>query len=121
VREEDAFPEAMSGRPHLPRAAWRGWDEPYRTTYSDYVSMQAEKDASVYAVRDVVGKAEDYARLPAEWKSGLKLHAATLPLASSRPSSATCARRGSAVLRPGAPRRSSGRSTSSATRTFRSC
>jgi toluene monooxygenase system protein A len=81
VTEEAAFPEALSGRPFLPRAAWRGWDEPYRTTYPDYVSTQAEKDASVFAVRDVVGKPEDYARLPPEWKSGLKLHAATLPLA----------------------------------------
>src|SRR6478609_705020 len=76
VSEEEAFPEVLSGRPFLPRAAWRGWDEPYRTTYPDYVSTQAEKDASVYAVRDVVGKPEDYARLPPEWKSALKLHAA---------------------------------------------
>src|SRR5882672_8333176 len=81
VREEDAFPVVQSGAPWLPRAAWAGWDEPYKTTYADYVSMQAEKDASVQAVREVVGRAEDYAKLPAEWKSGLKLHAATLPLA----------------------------------------
>jgi toluene monooxygenase system protein A len=81
VREEDAFPEVMSGRPWLTSAAWAGWDEPFRTTYAEYVATQTEKDAAVYAVRDVVGKAEDYAKLPVEWKSGLKLHAATLPLA----------------------------------------
>ncbi|HVZ72481.1 MAG TPA: YHS domain-containing protein [Polyangia bacterium] len=81
VREEDAFPPVISGAPWLPREAWRDWDEPYRTTYADYVATQTEKDASVYAVRDVVGKAEDYERLPVEWKSSLKLHAATLPLA----------------------------------------
>ncbi len=81
VREEDAFPEALSGRPWLRGAAWRDWDEPYKTTYSDYVAMQTEKDASVNAVREVLGSAEDYEKLPVEWRSGLKLHAATLPLA----------------------------------------
>ncbi|HEV3032509.1 MAG TPA: YHS domain-containing protein [Polyangia bacterium] len=81
VREEEAFPEVLAGRPWLPRAAWRDWDEPYRTTFSDYVTTQTEKDASVEAVREVVGRPEDYAKLPVEWKNGLKLHAATLPLA----------------------------------------
>jgi toluene monooxygenase system protein A len=81
VREEDAFPAILAGEPWLPRAAWADWDEPYRTTYADYVATQTEKDAAVYAVRDVVGRAEDYEKLPAEWKSGLKLHAARLPLA----------------------------------------
>jgi toluene monooxygenase system protein A len=81
VREEDVFPAVLAGEPWLPRAAWRDWDEPYRTTYADYVSMQADKDAAVDAVREVVGRATDYARLPAEWKSGLKLHAATVSLA----------------------------------------
>jgi len=81
VREEDAFPAELAGRPWLPQEAWAGWDEPFRTTYADYVATQTEKDAAVQAVREVVGKAEDYEKLPAEWKNGLKLHAATLPLA----------------------------------------
>jgi toluene monooxygenase system protein A len=81
VREEDAFPAAMSGQPWLPREAWSRWDEPFRTTYAEYVTTQTEKDASVQAVRELVGKPEDYANLPAEWRSALKLHAATLPLA----------------------------------------
>jgi toluene monooxygenase system protein A len=81
VREEDAFPAVLSGEPWLPRDEWKDWDEPYRTTYAEYVATQTEKDAAVAAVRDVVGSPEDYARLPPEWKSGLKLHAATLPLA----------------------------------------
>ena len=81
VREEDAFPEVLAGRPWLPREAWAAWDEPYRTTYSEYVATQTEKDAAVYAVREVVGKVEDYEKLPPEWRNGLKLHAATLPLA----------------------------------------
>lgn len=81
VREEDMFPEAMSGAPWLPHAAWAAWEEPYRTTYAEYVAGQSEKDASVQAVRDAVGRIEDIARLDAAWVNGLKLHAATLPLA----------------------------------------
>src|SRR5439155_23723209 len=57
------------------------WDEPFRTTFTEYVTNQHDKDASVYAVRDALGKTPDLARLPAGWRSALKLHAATLPLA----------------------------------------
>lgn len=81
VREEDVFPEVASGRPWLPHAEWKDWDEPYRTTYSEYVSGQHGKDQSVYAVRDAVGHVEDFQRVAGPWINGLKLHAATLPLA----------------------------------------
>jgi toluene monooxygenase system protein A len=81
VREEDVFPPEIAGHPFLPRADWAGWSEPYRTTYGEYVGKQRDKDAAVYAVRDAVGKAEDYQALPVEWVNALKLHAAVLPLA----------------------------------------
>jgi toluene monooxygenase system protein A len=81
VEERDVFPEPVSGRPWLPHAAWQGWDEPYRTTYSEYVATQLAKDASVGAVREAVGRVEDFARLDRSWLSVLKLHGATLPLA----------------------------------------
>src|SRR5689334_20097581 len=81
VSERDAFPEIQSGRPWLPGTAWAGWDEPFRTSYSEYVTQQHAKEASVYAVRDALGGVDDYRKLPAPWLSGLKLHAATLPLA----------------------------------------
>ncbi len=81
AREEDIFPEVASGRPWLPHSAWKGWDEPYRTAYADYVKLQREKDASVYAVRDAVGRIDDYRKLEAPWVNGLKFHAAALPLA----------------------------------------
>ena len=76
-----SFPPQLAGRPWLPQAEWASWEEPYRTHYAEYVSKQREKDAAVYAVRDALGKAEDYAKLAPEWVNGLKLHAATLPLA----------------------------------------
>jgi toluene monooxygenase system protein A len=81
VDEAELFPEVQAGAPWLPRAAWTDWDEPFKTTYADYVTQQHAKDASVYAVRDAVGGAADAGKLPTTWLDALKLHAATLPLA----------------------------------------
>ncbi|MGC2152948.1 MAG: toluene monooxygenase, partial [Terriglobales bacterium] len=78
VREEDVFPEILSGRPWLPHAEWQHWDEPYRTTYAEYVDTQADKDAIVQGVREAVGRVEDFAKLDRSWLNGLKLHAATM-------------------------------------------
>lgn len=81
VTEQEVFPAQLSGRPWLPHEAWRSWDEPYRTTYREYVATQTAKDASVHAVQEVVGKLDDYQALEPSWLSALKLHSATLPLA----------------------------------------
>jgi toluene monooxygenase system protein A len=78
VREEDVFPELVSGRPWLPHAEWQHWDEPYRTSYAEYVDTQADKDAIVQGVREAVGRVEDFAKLDRSWLNGLKLHAATM-------------------------------------------
>ncbi len=81
VTERDAYPEEISGTPWLPREAWRAWDEPYRTSYREYVSTQHAKESSLRAVRDAVGGPEDFQRLDPAWRNAVKLHAATLPLA----------------------------------------
>jgi len=81
VDERDVFPELVSGRPWLPHQAWADWDEPYRTSYAEYVTGQHAKEASVRAVREAVGRPEDYQKLDRSWRSVLKLHGATLPLA----------------------------------------
>jgi len=81
VDERAAFPEAVSGKPWLPHREWAGWDEPFRTTYAEYVAQQHAKEAAVHAVRDAVGRVEDFQRLARSWLSAVKLHAATLPLA----------------------------------------
>ena len=81
VREEDVYPAEIAGGPGLPAAAWAGWEEPFKTSFAEYVAKQHDKDAAVYAVRDAVGRHDDYAKLAPEWINGLKLHAATLPLA----------------------------------------
>lgn len=81
VSERDVFPEAVSGTPWLPHSAWAEWDEPYRTTYAEYVANQSAKDVAVFAIRDALGQTEDFAALDRTWLGALKLHAATLPLA----------------------------------------
>src|SRR5262245_3770157 len=81
VREEEAFPEVASGKPWLPGTEWRDWDEPYRTSYAEYVSTQQTKEAAVAAVREAVGRAADLPRLDPLWRNALKLYAGTFPLA----------------------------------------
>lgn len=81
VREEEAFPVELAGRPWLPQSAWSSWDEPFRTSYFEYVTKQHDKDAALRAVQEVAGRPSDLARLDVGWVNGLKLHAAALPLA----------------------------------------
>lgn len=81
VSEEAVFPQAISGRPWLHHDAWQGWDEPYRTRYSEYVTGQNRKELAVDAVRDAIGKVGDFGKQDRAWLSAVKLHAATLPLA----------------------------------------
>lgn len=78
---EEVFPRGPSGTPWLPQEKWADWDEPYHTSYREYVRNQSDKEASVRAVRELLGRAEDLDELPPPWRSSLKLHAATLPLA----------------------------------------
>lgn len=81
VDPREVYPESISGRPWLPHSEWKDWDEPYRTSYAEYVANQHAKEASVQAVREAVGRVEDYQALDPSWLNGLKLHSATLPLA----------------------------------------
>lgn len=81
VTDAEVCPEQVSGRPWLTHKDWEDWDEPFRTSYPEYVTGQHAKDAAIYAVRDAVGKLEDFQKQPPEWLSAIKLHAATLPLA----------------------------------------
>lgn len=80
VKEEDVYPEVMSGT-SLSAESWEEWEEPFKTTFSEYIEGQAEKDQSVYAVKEAIGAIRNLEEMPKEWVSGLKLYAATLPLA----------------------------------------
>ena len=81
VSDAEVFPIAAAGRPWLSNEEWSGWDEPFRTTYAEYVATQHEKETALSAVHESAGRPEDFAKLPREWRSAVKLHAATLPLA----------------------------------------
>src|SRR5688500_5326611 len=81
VSEKELFPETAAGAPWLSQEEWRDWDEPYKTSFAEYVATQRDKEAAVRAVRDAVGRPEDLAALDPAWRSALKLHAAALPLA----------------------------------------
>jgi toluene monooxygenase system protein A len=81
VGEREVFPEVMSGSPWLPHEAWADWDEPYRTSFAEYADGQDEKETSVRAVREAIGRLEDWQRLDPAWLGAVKLHAATLPVA----------------------------------------
>jgi toluene monooxygenase system protein A len=80
VDAREAYPESISG-PWLADAAWQGWDEPYKTSYFDYVRTQHDNEVALRAVREAVGRVDDARRLDRGWLSAVKLHAATLPLA----------------------------------------
>src|SRR5262249_52826717 len=81
VREEEVVPPEIGGRPWVRRDEWQDWDEPYRTSFSDYVVTQCEKDDAVDAVRKAFARTDGFAKLAAPWVNGVKLHSATLPLA----------------------------------------
>lgn len=81
VGADEVFPRAVSGDPWLAADDWRDWDEPYRTSYTEYVDAQAHKQATIQAVFDCLGSAKRLSTLDRGWQSALKLHAATFTLA----------------------------------------
>jgi toluene monooxygenase system protein A len=81
VSEREVFPEAVSGTPWLEHGAWQGWDEPYRTSFREYAQVQRQKENRLAAVREALGRAEDFQKLDRGWLSAVKLHAATFALA----------------------------------------
>ena len=61
------FQRRSAASPGCPSKAWRDWDEPFRTSYAEYVVNQQAKDASVHAVREAVGGYDDRQRLDPAW------------------------------------------------------
>ena len=45
VDDGAVFPEWQSGTGKVPRDAWRAWEESYKISYPEYVSVQREKEA----------------------------------------------------------------------------
>ncbi|MCE2510011.1 MAG: YHS domain-containing protein [Alphaproteobacteria bacterium] len=74
VKEEEFFPPEMSDPYGMPQEVWDTYDEPYKTTYRDYVRVQRDKDIGVYSVRAALGRSHFVEKAPRGWLSILKSH-----------------------------------------------
>lgn len=74
VTEEQLFPESLSGGRGIPLEDWSTYDEPYKVTYPEYVSVQREKDAGVYSVKAALERDKFVERAEPGWLSILQAH-----------------------------------------------
>ncbi len=74
VTEAELFPEQMSGARDIPMQAWEGYDEPYKTSYPEYVAIQREKDAGTYSVRAALERAAFVDNADPAWVSSMQAH-----------------------------------------------
>ena len=81
VGEHEVFPAVPSGTPSLSHREWADWDEPYRTTFGEYVRTQQQKELALEALRGELAGHPPIAEQDRTWTSAVKLHGATLPLA----------------------------------------
>jgi toluene monooxygenase system protein A len=81
VDEEAVFPDWTSGTGKVPREAWAAWEEPYKTTYREYVATQSEKEAAAYAVKAALQRSNVGDSLDEGWRSNAKLHYGVTALA----------------------------------------
>src|SRR6476620_4721777 len=80
--DDDAiFPEWQSGTGKVPRDAWCAWEESYKISYPEYVSVQREKEASAFAVKAALQRSNIFDRLDDGWKSCAKVHFGSVSLA----------------------------------------
>jgi hypothetical protein len=74
VTREEAFPAAWTGSQDIPPEAWLGWEEPFRVSYRDFVTVQREKEAGVAGVRDALKRAHLYQKLEPSFAAVSHLH-----------------------------------------------
>jgi len=80
VTEEELYPESMSGSRGIPAVAWETFDEPYKTTYPEYVEIQREKDAGTYSVKAALERAAFVDEADPGWVSTMQSHYGAVPL-----------------------------------------
>jgi len=80
VTEEELFPREMSDVFDVPREAWNVYDEPYKTSYREYVKVQREKDAGAYSVKAALGRMNFYKNADPGWLTILKAHYGAIAL-----------------------------------------
>jgi toluene monooxygenase system protein A len=74
VSEAALFPLEMSDCFDIPRESWEAYDEPYKTTYREYVKVQREKDSGAYSVKAALARMKFHDQADAGWLSTLKSH-----------------------------------------------
>lgn len=74
VTEDELFPPQMSDCFGIPRDKWSGYDEPYKTTFREYVKVQREKDAGAYSVKAALSRMKFFQEADPGWLSILKSH-----------------------------------------------
>jgi toluene monooxygenase system protein A len=79
--DEAVFPEWQSGTGKIPREAWSAWEESYKISYPEYVSVQAEKEAAAFAVKAALQRSTVFNSLDEGWKSCAKVHFGGVSLA----------------------------------------
>lgn len=77
VEHDELFPEEWTGVGDVPAEAWDSWDEPFRVSYRDYVSVQREKEAGVHAVSDALTRAHIFEKLDPAHVATSHLHMGT--------------------------------------------
>ena len=84
-RLEAKAPMGAQGAAHV--ADWADWDEPFRTSYPEYVATQREKESSAYAVKAALQRSTAFDNLSEGWKSATKMHFGGVALVEVNPKS----------------------------------
>jgi toluene monooxygenase system protein A len=79
ISEAEMFPPEFSDPFGIPLEAWESFDEPYKTTYREYVQTQREKDLGAYSVKAATARAVFYRAADPAWKALLQFHFGAVP------------------------------------------
>ncbi|CAG4885413.1 Toluene-4-monooxygenase system, hydroxylase component subunit alpha [Georgfuchsia toluolica] len=80
VKEDELFPNVMTGALGVERPKWEAYDEPYKTSYPEYVKIQRDKDAGVYSVKAALERTKLFEQADAGWLSTIKAHYGAIAL-----------------------------------------
>jgi toluene monooxygenase system protein A len=80
VSDSELFPDLMTGAMGVPMEQWASYDEPYKTSYPEYVKIQREKDAGAYSVKAALERSRMFEEADPGWLSILKSHYGAIAL-----------------------------------------
>src|SRR5688572_26952289 len=80
VEMDELFPPDQSDPYGISIEEWESFDEPYKVSYREYVSVQREKDAGAYSVKAALARSRYYEDADPAYLSMLKLHYGAIAL-----------------------------------------